>query len=89
MIYRLTHLITIVCLFALQFCFIFFLDEEVKELSKGAWGRLILVQYQKTKKFFKMLRLPYLSIANKKLADDDVAILKFKSKYLVAFVEAF
>ncbi|KAA6384510.1 MAG: putative serine/threonine-protein kinase Nek3, partial [Streblomastix strix] len=63
--------------------------EEVKELSKGAWGRLILVQYQKTKKFFKMLRLPYLSIANKKLADDDVAILKFKSKYLVAFIEAF
>ncbi|KAA6357673.1 MAG: hypothetical protein EZS28_046801, partial [Streblomastix strix] len=63
--------------------------EEVKELSKGAWGRLILVQYQKTKKFFKMLRLPYLSVENKKLADDDVAILKFKSKYLVAFVEAF
>ncbi|KAA6385664.1 MAG: putative camp-dependent protein kinase [Streblomastix strix] len=65
-------------------------DDKVEEIAGGAFGYILKVNPIKTEQNYIIKRLPYVNPKKKKMADDEVAILKqSQSQYVVKFIESF
>ncbi|KAA6389835.1 MAG: putative NEK/NEK2 protein kinase, partial [Streblomastix strix] len=62
----------------------------LKSLKTGAFGQIYIVELKNTKELFIMKRLPYLSDEEKKMADEEVKMLKLaQSQYTVQLITGF
>ncbi|KAA6391762.1 MAG: putative NEK/NEK2 protein kinase, partial [Streblomastix strix] len=62
----------------------------IKSLQTGAFGRILLVELKSTKEQFIMKRLQYISDDEKKIADEEIKMLKLaQSKYTVQLIAGF
>ncbi|KAA6375497.1 MAG: hypothetical protein EZS28_028977 [Streblomastix strix] len=64
--------------------------EVLDEIAGGAFGRILLVKLISTGELFVMKRISYVGAAKKKMADDEVAMLKLvQSMHIVKYIESF
>ncbi|KAA6370293.1 MAG: putative Serine/threonine-protein kinase Nek1, partial [Streblomastix strix] len=62
----------------------------IKSLKTGAFGRIYIVELKSTKELFIMKRLSYISEEEKKMADEEIKMLKLaQSKYTVHLIAGF
>ncbi|KAA6390277.1 MAG: putative NEK/NEK2 protein kinase, partial [Streblomastix strix] len=62
----------------------------IESLQTGAFGRIYMVELKNTKEQFIMKRLSYISEKEKKMADEEIAMLKLaQSKYTVQLIDCF
>ncbi|KAA6358618.1 MAG: putative serine/threonine-protein kinase Nek6 [Streblomastix strix] len=62
----------------------------IESLQTGAFGRIYMVELKSTKELFIMKRLSYISEKEKKMADEEIAMLKLaQSRYTVQLIDCF
>ncbi|KAA6369318.1 MAG: putative NEK protein kinase, partial [Streblomastix strix] len=65
-------------------------DDIIDELSSGAFGRILVMKLKTTGHVYVIKRLPYLRTSSKKMADEEIAMMKLThSKYTQSVIETF